>query len=71
MSQQQGQYLSLVNELSTEASLQLRGSKQELITAWQIFSSECSILLLLSASSLDSLVLAAHLDKWTQKAGGE
>jgi hypothetical protein len=48
MSQQQGQYLGLVNELSTEASLQLRGSEQKLLTACQMFSSECSILLILS-----------------------
>jgi hypothetical protein len=64
MSQQQGQYLCLVNELSTEASLQLRGSEQKLITACQIFSSDCSILLLLSASALDSLVLAANWKLW-------
>jgi hypothetical protein len=67
MGQQQGQYFGLVNELSTEAGLQLRGSEQKLLTARQIFSSDYSILLLLSASTLDSLVLAAHLVKDSQK----
>jgi hypothetical protein len=57
----QRQEITLVYKLSTEAGLQIRGSEQELLAACFTIQDACSILLILIASTLDSLGLAAHI----------
>jgi hypothetical protein len=59
MSQQQRQYLGLVTELLAKAGLQLGGSEQELISAWNIGQGVCAIMRL-SASTLPSFALPVH-----------
>jgi hypothetical protein len=72
MGQHQRQQLDFVNDLSAESFLQIRGSEQELITAQKLVNISCTILLILSASTLNPLVLAAHLDEMdSRKAGGK
>jgi hypothetical protein len=61
MSDQQSQQIALVYKLSTEAGLQIRGSEQELLAACFSIQDACSILLILIASTLASLGLAAHI----------
>jgi hypothetical protein len=55
MSQQQRQYLGLVTKLLAKAVLQLGGSEQELISAWCISQTACTIMPL-SASTLPSFL---------------
>ena len=59
---QQRQHLCLIAVPSTEPGLQLGTAEQELLTSWQIVRGACSILLL-SASPLDSLIIAVHVDE--------
>jgi hypothetical protein len=59
MSQQQRHQIGRVYEFETKASLQLRGSEQELLTAWMIVCAACTILVF-SANPLGPHVLAAH-----------
>jgi hypothetical protein len=61
MSQQQRHQLGLIAVPSTEPCLQLGTGYQELLTAWEAVHGASSILLL-SASALDSLVLAVHVE---------
>ena len=61
MSQQQRHQLGLIAVPSTKPGLQLRTAEHELLTAWEVVHGACSILLL-SASALDSLVLAVHVE---------
>jgi hypothetical protein len=58
---QQSQEITLVYKLSTEAGLQIRGSQQELLAACFSIQGACSVSLILIASTLDSLGLAAHI----------
>ena len=62
MRDQQREHLGLITVLSTEPSLQLGAAEQELLTAWKIVRGACSILLL-SASPLDSLIIAVHVEE--------
>jgi hypothetical protein len=81
MSHQQRQEVTLVYKLSTEAGLQIRGSEQELLATCFSMQDGCSISLILIASTLDSLGLAAHISnglsvffrecEWMPKAGGK
>jgi hypothetical protein len=58
--QQQTQQFGLVHESKTQASLQLRGSEQQLLTAWKVVCAAFAILLF-SASPFGRGVLAAHV----------
>jgi hypothetical protein len=58
--QQQRQQFGLVYESKTQTSLQLRGSEQQLLTAWKVVCAACAILEF-SASPLGRRVLAAHV----------
>jgi hypothetical protein len=60
VSQQQRHQFGLIYECETNTTLQLRGSQQELLTAWKIVCATCAILLF-SASPLGRRVLAAHV----------
>jgi hypothetical protein len=66
MSQQQRHQLGLSAEPSTQPGLYIRTGEQQLLAAWDIVQGACSILLL-SASPLVSLVLAAHLESCLQE----
>jgi hypothetical protein len=70
MSQQQRQQLGLSAKPSTQPGLQLGTAEQQLLAAWEIVQGACSILLL-SASPLVSLVLAAHLEKKSAGRGNK
>jgi hypothetical protein len=60
--EEQREQSGLLAVLLTEPSLQLGAAEQELLTAWKIVQGACSILLL-SASPLGSVVLAAHVEE--------
>jgi hypothetical protein len=60
VSDHQSQQIALVYKLATEAGLQIRGSEQELLAACFSIQDACSILILI-ASTLASLGLAAHI----------
>jgi hypothetical protein len=66
VSQQQRQQFGFVDKFETETSLQLGGSQQELLTAWEIVCAACAILVF-SASPFDPRVLVNHSFKSLKK----
>ena len=64
--QQQRQQFGLIAVFSTEPGLQLRAAEQELLAAWEVVRGACSILLL-SASPLDSLIIAVQVEESLDK----
>jgi hypothetical protein len=58
--QQKRHQFGLVYKSKANASLQLGGSQQELLTAWKIVCAACAVLLF-SASPFGSRMLAAHV----------
>jgi hypothetical protein len=60
--EEQREQPGLLTVLLTDPSLQLGAAEQELLTAWKIVQGACSILLL-SASPLGSVILAAHVEE--------
>jgi hypothetical protein len=67
------QQLGLVTKPSAEAGLHFGGIDKELKTAWLIWHSACAILLLSSASTLGSVMMAVHytMKVMTRSRSGE